>query len=132
MPICRAILRKAGKRDMKVILQDNMIQTDLYSKPTDSHSYLLYDSAHPQRCKGSIPYSQFLRVRRICSLDSDFKEHVLELTYHFMVRGYPMKLLQKLSTWHWFTFYDIKCSYAWTRMAIVLFFNDFWCKDEKL
>jgi hypothetical protein len=60
--------------DMKVKLQDNMIQTDLYSKPTDSHSYLLYDSAHPQKCKDSIPYSQFLRVRRICSLDSDFKE----------------------------------------------------------
>jgi hypothetical protein len=81
--------------DMKVKLTNNMIQTDLYSKPTDSHSYLLYDSAHPQRCKDSIPYSQFLRVRRICSLDSDFKTHILELTCHFMVRGYPIKLLQE-------------------------------------
>ena len=80
---------------MTVKIENNMIQTDLYSKPTDSHSYLLYDSAHPQRCKDSIPYSQFLRVRRICSLESDFKEHVLKLTSHFLIRGYPMKLLQE-------------------------------------
>ena len=25
--------------DMRVKLQDNLIQTDLYSKPADSHSY---------------------------------------------------------------------------------------------
>jgi hypothetical protein len=84
--------------DMKVKLQDNMIITDLYTKPTDSHSYLLYDSAHPQRCKDSIPYSQFLRVKRICSLESDFKEHILKFTSFFMCRGYPMKLLQEAAT----------------------------------
>jgi hypothetical protein len=81
--------------DMKVKIRDQRIQTDLYSKPTDSHSYLLYNSAHPQRCKDSIPYSQFLRVRRICSLESDYKDHILVLTCHFMRRGYPMKLLSE-------------------------------------
>jgi hypothetical protein len=84
--------------DMKVKIQNKRIQTDLYSKPTDSHSYLLYDSAHPQRCKDSIPYSQFLRVRRICSLDCDFKEHLLKFTCHFMTRGYPMALLEKAAS----------------------------------
>jgi hypothetical protein len=81
--------------DMKVKVKDQRIHTDLYSKPTDSHSYLLYDSAHPQRCKDSIPYSQFLRVRRICSSDTDYKDNILVLTCHFMGRGYPMKLLWK-------------------------------------
>ena len=33
------------------------------------HSYLLYSSSH---VKNSIPYSQFLRLRRLCSEDSDF------------------------------------------------------------
>ena len=53
--------------DTLVKLDRGQILTDLYSKPTDSYNYLYYNSAHPQRCKDSIPHSQFLRVRRICT-----------------------------------------------------------------
>ena len=81
--------------DTKVKKEGTKLVTDLYCKPTDSHSYLQYDSAHPQRCKDSIPYSQFLRVRRICSSMIDFDQHVLTLTLHFLRRGYPMKLLEE-------------------------------------
>ena len=38
------------------------ICTDLFIKPTDSHSYLDYNSCHPIHMKRSIPHSQFLRV----------------------------------------------------------------------
>ena len=41
-------------------------------KPTDSHSYLFYSSSHPLHVDNHIPYSQFLRLRRLCSEDSDF------------------------------------------------------------
>ena len=41
-------------------------------KKMHSHRYLMYDSAHPQRCKYSIPYGQFLRVRMMCSDDTEF------------------------------------------------------------
>ena len=29
-----------------------------------SHSYLLYSSSHPLNVKNSVPFSQFLRLRR--------------------------------------------------------------------
>jgi len=51
---------------VKINPDNNIVKTDLYCNSTDSHSYLLYNSAHPKKCKQSIPYSQFLRVRRIC------------------------------------------------------------------
>ena len=51
----------------------NKMYTDLYTKPTDTNSYLRYDSAHPPKCKQSLPYSQFLRLRRICKNDHDLK-----------------------------------------------------------
>ncbi len=46
--------------DTKVHLEDGKLWTNLYSKPTDSHSYLHYSSAHPLHSKKSLPYSQLL------------------------------------------------------------------------
>ena len=58
--------------DINISVQDNKLATSVHYKPTDSHSYLLYSSSHPSHFKDSIPYSQFLRLRRLCSEDSDF------------------------------------------------------------
>jgi len=79
--------------DVKVKIREGMIETDLYSKPTDSHDYLMYSSAHPQRCKDSIPYSQFLRIRRLCSNIKDYDHNVMNLALHFERRQYPAKLI---------------------------------------
>jgi hypothetical protein len=81
--------------DTKVKKEGTRLITDLYSKPTDSFDYLLYNSSHPQTCKDSIPYSQFLRVRRVCTNMADFEKHVLEMSRHFLRRGYPMELLEE-------------------------------------
>ena len=58
--------------DIKVSIEGNGLCTSVHYKPTDSHSYLMYTSSHPSHVKNSIPYSQFLRLRRLCSDDSDF------------------------------------------------------------
>ena len=81
--------------DTKVKIINDQIVTDLFVKPTDSHNYLRYDSAHPQRCKDSIPYSQFLRIRRICSRLEDFDRHVVILSTHFLRKKYPAQLLEE-------------------------------------
>ena len=69
------------------------LQTNLYCKPTDSHNYLLYSSEHPQHVLKGIPYSQFLRLRRICSIQSEFLENCFMLSSHFIQRGYPKNLV---------------------------------------
>ena len=58
--------------DAKLSIKGNGLCTSVHYKPTDSHSYLLCSSSHPSNVKNSIPYSQFLRLRRLCSEDSDF------------------------------------------------------------
>ena len=65
----------------------------MFYKPTDSHSYLLYSSSHPKHTKQSIPFSQFLRLRRLCSEDEDFQSKSLEMREFFVQRGYPISLL---------------------------------------
>ena len=41
--------------DIKVIMQDGKIITDLHVKPTGTHQYLDSSSSHPYHCKKSIP-----------------------------------------------------------------------------
>ena len=69
------------------------LQTNLYCKPTDSHNYLMYSSEHPRHVLKGIPFLQFLRVRRICSTDSDFFQNCFMLSSHFIRRGYPKNLV---------------------------------------
>ncbi|XP_069582750.1 uncharacterized protein [Ranitomeya imitator] len=46
------------------VLKDALgnLNTDLYSKPTDCNSLLLYNSCHPKSTKDSLPRSQFKRL----------------------------------------------------------------------
>jgi hypothetical protein len=69
------------------------LSTSIFYKPTDSHSYLLYSSSHPQATKDSIPYSQFLRLRRICSNDEDFETQAEKMFTFFTARLYPEHLV---------------------------------------
>eukprot|EP00061_Rhincodon_typus_P002517 g17760.t1 len=60
--------------DLSISVSGDSLWTDIYYKPTDSHSYLDYTFSHPVSCKISIPFSQFLRLRRICS-DEETPKH---------------------------------------------------------
>ena len=75
--------------DINISVQDNNLATSVHYKPTDSHSYLLYSSSHPSHVKDSIPYSQFLRLSRLCREDSDFNSKCNEMSNFFSERGYP-------------------------------------------
>ena len=58
------------------------------------HFFLLYSSSHPSHVKNSIPFSQFLRLRRLCSDDSDFSEKSEAMCQFFDKRGYPVSVVQ--------------------------------------
>ena len=64
------------------------ISVDLYTKPTDTHQYLLPTSCHPKHCCKNVSYSLALRLRRICSDSDTFESSARELTDHLCKRGY--------------------------------------------
>ena len=45
--------------------------------------------SHPQHVKNSIPFSQFLRLRRLCSDDFDFNNKCEVMCQFFKKRDYP-------------------------------------------
>ena len=50
-----------------ILVKDERILTDVYSKPRDTHQFLHYGLCHPTHVKKGIPYGQALRMKRICS-----------------------------------------------------------------
>jgi len=83
--------------DTTVKLEDGQLVTNLFVKPTDTHQYLAANSCHPRHCKEAIPYSQALRMRRICSSDESFNRRTTELKEHLVRRGYnPSQVQQQL------------------------------------
>ena len=79
--------------DVNESLINGIITTDLYTKPTDKHQYLLQPSCHPKHIKRSIPFSLALRLRRFCSSDDNFTKRTTELKTYLNKRGYNVSFL---------------------------------------
>lgn len=75
------------------ISEDGRIRSTLYRKQSDNHQFVHWASAHPPHLKRSIPFAQLLRLRRICSEDSDFHKETELLLSRFKHRKYPPHLL---------------------------------------
>ncbi|KAK3746092.1 hypothetical protein QZH41_004617 [Actinostola sp. cb2023] len=74
--------------DITLRIDHDRLQTSVFYKETATHNYLHYNSSHPSHCKRSIPYSQFLRLRRLCSDNNDFLARSTEMKTFFIHRGY--------------------------------------------
>ena len=79
--------------DILLSISNDSISTSIYYKDTDAHSFLNYSSSHPIKTKNSIPFSQFLRLRKLCSKDPDFREKAKEMSTFFMNNGYPSTVI---------------------------------------
>lgn len=71
------------------------LHSSLYRKPPAGNTILHASSAHPRSLLDSIPYSQFLRLRRNCTLDADFHHAAYYLYSRLHQRGYSKSLLKK-------------------------------------
>ena len=81
--------------DVQVIIRDGKIETDLYTKPTDTHQYLNWTSCHPRHTKTAIPYSLALRLKRICSTNTYFESRAKHLSNILVERGYKNGLIKE-------------------------------------
>ena len=79
--------------DIKLSIENRGVSTSVYYKPTDSHAYLHYHSNRSSSCKNAIPYSQFLRLCRLCSETDDFSAKSEEMCRFFYDKGYPLTVV---------------------------------------
>lgn len=79
--------------DTTTYIENNIIKTKLYKKPTDKKKFLHFSSAHPLHIKKSIPFSQALRYKRIITDNSILTTELTNLNNAFIRRHYPKALL---------------------------------------
>ena len=84
-----------GEDKLKVFLENlNQFHPNIkftHESSTESVPFL-YLLGHT---KGSIVYSQSLRVSRVGSHEADFRKHTTEMKSWFLKRGYPNDVIQK-------------------------------------
>ncbi len=78
-----------------ILSKERKLYITLCTKPTDTHTNLHYQSAHPIHQKKSGPYSQLIRVRRICTKFDDFLGNAKKILANYKLRGYPNETLQE-------------------------------------
>ena len=77
--------------DTTITLENGVMTTDLHTKKTDKHQFLSPKSCHPKHCSRSIPYSQAIRLKRICSSESKLNHRLGQLRQQLKSRGYKNK-----------------------------------------
>ena len=80
--------------DIMMSLHNSIIETDLSTKRTDKHQYLLSSSCYTHHTKKAIPLSLALRLSRICSTDAKFKHRINELKTYLLARGHNNNFLE--------------------------------------
>ena len=82
--------------DTTIILDsEGNLSTTLYSKPTAAHNYLHNRSYHYPKAIRSIPKSQFIRIRRICTSLNDYWKNANQFITFFANRGYNQARLSQ-------------------------------------
>ena len=80
---------------MAINIDNVVLKTDFFVRPTDRQQCLESSSCHPFHCKKGIPYSQALRLSRICSDNFSFDRSSNDLKIWLIERGYNEKMIKK-------------------------------------
>ena len=76
-----------------VVKKTDQLETRVYRKETDRNSFLDFSSYHPPGLKKGLPYSQMVRIKRICSSENTFEEQATDLCSRFTAKGYKKEIL---------------------------------------
>ena len=81
--------------DVRVIIKDECVITDLYSKRTDTFNYVPFNSSHPRHTLRNIPFSLARRVQGIVSDPSLVSIRMEEMKQRLKKKKYPIKLIDE-------------------------------------
>ncbi|KAJ1150516.1 hypothetical protein NDU88_003307 [Pleurodeles waltl] len=82
--------------DLLIHEHEGGLTTEVYYKATDRNNLIQYQSFHPRALKDNLPVGQFLRLRRNCSSEADYRKHADKLATKLQTKNYPTHLVNKV------------------------------------
>ena len=82
--------------DTFVTGKNDKITLKPHTKPTDGKQYINPHSCHCPHLIRSLPYSQALRIERICTNTNDMHRELTNVKGHFLNRGYEEAMIKDL------------------------------------
>ena len=79
--------------DLKIMIRNGKLETELYTKPTNLQLYLDFTSNRPSHCKRGLVYGQALRIVERCSRAESVGPHLEILKEKLVERNYPAELI---------------------------------------
>ena len=77
---------------LDITINGTNLETSVYNKPTNTGQYINYDSFTPWRLKISWITSIYERGKRLCSNESSFNSHLLNLRKTLSWNGFPRRV----------------------------------------
>ena len=84
--------------DLRISTSGTLLLTEMYSKSSDTHAYLMPTSCHPTHVCRNIPKGIMKRVKRNCSNDFKCEEGFMEYKEYLAKRGYSNQLIEEAIT----------------------------------
>uniref|UniRef100_A0A8C5N1Z7 Reverse transcriptase domain-containing protein n=1 Tax=Leptobrachium leishanense TaxID=445787 RepID=A0A8C5N1Z7_9ANUR len=81
--------------DVTLTRNEELVSTTLYRKETATNNLLNWSSFHPKSLRLGIPYGQYLRLKRICSSETEYEKQAKTLQKNFKEKGYPNRVLKQ-------------------------------------
>ena len=80
--------------DLKLKIQNGKISVDVYSKPTNSFTYVMPSTCYPRKNINNAPRGIALRLKRICDSDEKFAARSTEYKNYLIARHYEPKVVE--------------------------------------
>ena len=82
--------------DLNLHINEHKICVDVYTKPTNSFTYLLPSACYPKNSINKIPKGIALRLRRVCDSDEKFDIRNSEYQNYLIARDYNSAVVRNL------------------------------------
>ena len=80
--------------DVLITIENGNIDTDIYSKPTDTYNYVPFNSNHPRHSIRNIPFNLARRIKGIVSDPNKLQGRFQDMADRLKTKKYPTKLIK--------------------------------------
>lgn len=94
--VCTDLATSVNFMDLTITIADGHLETTLFEKAQNLYLYIPPHSSHPRGVFTGLIFGQVLRIRRLCSKQSDADDRIKQFFARLLARGHTHEFLRPL------------------------------------